>query len=758
MRKVIRTLGVPAASGLGRRIDNALRVSEPSGTLRRSALLALGTTGGYLAVSQYVIWLNDPVNAGAGFWPAAGITLAALLVMPRRHWWMVVCGVLLAETGGDLAQGYPLGASILWALANVVEPVVGATLIRRFNSSRGRLVPVRNVLVLVVCGAVLAPMVGGVIGSYATVQEFGAVWSQVWPKWVAGDGLGVLVMAPPLLAWSEQRSARRSRIEGAGVLLLLVATSGLAFRNWGHEWDVILPYLIVPAMIWAALRFGVRGAALAGLLVAQAANLATGLGYGPFSLVHSSASHAVTLLQIFLAITLVSALILGSLSADLTDRRETSRLLTHQANHDPLTGLPNRLALQRHLDRAVARSHPDCSTAVMFLDLDGFKIVNDSLGHSWGDVMLVQIAERLRAAARPRDLVARIGGDEFVVVAYDLARADDALPIARRLLDAVGEPVTNAGRTLVASASIGIALTDGVTSAEEVLRNADGAMYRAKRQGRNQIDFFDDALHQQAMSQLDLERDLRHALVTDELCLHYQAVVDLAEPSPVAYEALLRWQHPQRGLLHPSEFLEAADSDLVAAIGAWVVSQALSDLAASPDAAAISINVSTSQLTQDRGEPLSELLPAACAAHGIAPARVWIELTQDAVLHRPEAAATLGRLKDAGMRLALDHFGTGYASLDQLRSVPFDVVKLDPSLLDRPSHGTKGHRQLAAVIELVHAHGMTCIAEQVERPDQLDRLREAGCDLFQGPLLGRAGPLDSLLPRQAAGRLPASST
>ena len=726
-------------------------------TFRRSALLALAATGGYVAIAQFVVWLNDPVNAGAGFWPAAGITLAALLVMPPRHWWMVVCGVLLAEIGGDLAQGYPLGASALWAIANAVEPMVGATLIRRFSSSGGRLVPVRNVLVLVGCGAVLAPMVSGLIGSYATVQEFGASWWQVWPKWVAGDGLGVLVMAPPLLAWSERRrGARRGWLERATVMVLLCVTSAVAFKNWGNDWDVVLPYLIVPGMVWAALRFGVRGAALGGLFVAQAANLSTGLGYGPFSLASSSENHAITLLQVFIAITVVTALILGSLSADLTDRHEVSRLLAHQAAHDPLTGLPNRVTLQDHLDRAVARSHPGCSTAVMFLDLDRFKIVNDSLGHSWGDALLVQIGERLRAAARPRDMVARIGGDEFVVVAYDLARVGDALPIAQRLLNAVGEPVTHAGRRLVTSTSIGIAFADGADSAEEVLRNADSAMYRAKRHGRNRIDFFDEALHQQAVRRLNLELELRQALATDELRLHYQPVVDLAEQSPVAYEALLRWQHPQRGLLHAHEFLDVAqDSGLVDVLDDWVVAQALSDLVASPDVAAVSINVWASQLTEDRGMRLGELLAAACAAHGIAPARVWIELTESALLHGTEAGATLGRLKDAGIRLVLDHFGTGYTSLDQLRAVPFDVVKLDTRLLDRTSHqGWGSHRQLAAVVELVHAYGMTCVAEGVERPEQLARLREAGCDLFQGPLLGRAGPLVSPRPGPAVGRLP----
>ncbi|MCW2714951.1 MAG: hypothetical protein JWN88_1998 [Frankiales bacterium] len=755
--------------------------SERPGTVRRSALLALAATAGYAAVSQYVLWLNDPVNAGAGFWPGAGITLAALLVIPRRHWWMVVCGVLLAEIGGDTARGYPFAGSVLWGLANVVEPAVGATLIHRFSSARGRLVPVRNVLVFVLCGAVLAPIVGGAVGSFGAVLEFGSAWSEVWPKWVAGDGLGVLVVAPALLAWGEQRSTQRGPVESAAVLLLLCGTSALAFQNWGHALDAVLPYLVLPGMVWAGIRFGVRGAAVAGLVVAQAANLGTGLGYGPFSLAPATDDYAITLLQVFLAVTVTTTLILGALSADLTDRHEASRLLTHQATHDPLTGLPNRLELQERLDRAVSRPRPGCSTAVMFLDLDGFKVVNDSFGHAWGDALLVEIATRLRDTARPRDLVARIGGDEFVVVAYDLASGDDALPMARRLLHAVGEPVTHEGRTLVVSASLGIALTDGIRSAGEVLRNADRAMYRAKGQAGVGIDssggapgaragagvpsraLLADADHAlyaakragggravlwqpghdvEERAQDELLGELMEALAGGALTLAYQPIVDIATLRVCGLEALARWQHPVRGSVPPPVLVACAErGGIMRSLTRWALRAALEGAASWPEAHGgqplkVAVNISGAQLADGL---VVEDVRAALAASGISPARVVLEVAETSrVVDLGQAQRTLTALAGLGVGLALDDFGAGLSSLTHVSTLPFDILKIDRSLVAAASVGDK--RALAcvtAVCALAAGLEVDVVAEGVEDRTFLSTLAQVGCGCAQGFALAR---------------------
>lgn len=298
-----------------------LPTTVPSGPL---LFLLVGLA--YLALAQYVIALNDPVYLGAGFWPAAGLTLGILLLLPTRRWPWVIAAIAVAEFGGDLAQGYPLAATLWWTAGNCVGPLVGATLIRRFGDPRGSLVPVRNLMAFLICGVLVAPLIGASVGTIGSVTSIGHPFWQVWPKYVIGDGLGVLVIAPVLLSWREPRVGR-SPIESVLLTIGLTAVSVLAFRNWPDEWDVILPYLIVPFLTWAALRFGVRGAAWAVLLTANVANIATAIGYGPFAIAGEPTGYAITLLQIFLVITAATALILAALVDDLTDRRKAEAAL-----------------------------------------------------------------------------------------------------------------------------------------------------------------------------------------------------------------------------------------------------------------------------------------------------------------------------------------------------------------------------------------------------------------------------------------------
>jgi len=284
----------------------------------------------YLAVSQYVMLLNDPVNLGAGFWPAAGLTLGALLLLPERRWAWVIGAIAAAESGGSLAHGYPLSASVWWTAGNCLEPLVGATLIRHFGNQRGRLVPLPNLLIFLVGAVVIAPLIGASVGSVGSIVSIGNPFWQVWPKYVIGDALGVLVVAPAVLSWREPRTGR-SLLETALLVVCLSAICLLAFRNWPSAYDAILPYLVVPFLTWAALRFGIRGAAWAVLLAANVANAATAMGYGPFAIEGGPVGHAITLLQIFLVITAATALILAALVDDLTDRRHAEAALRQQA-------------------------------------------------------------------------------------------------------------------------------------------------------------------------------------------------------------------------------------------------------------------------------------------------------------------------------------------------------------------------------------------------------------------------------------------
>ncbi len=289
------------------------------------ALLGI-VAAAYLAFAQASIWLNDPIQFGAAFWPAAGLSLGLLLLLDRRAWPWILGGVALAEVGGDLLHGYAPGAIAFWTAGNVIEPLVGAVLIRRFVSRHGSLTPVRSLIGFLVAGVFVGPLVGATIGSIGTIAFGGLAPASVWPKYLVGDALGVLVVAPVLLTWGHSGAAG-SRLEGAVLALTSAVTTLLVFQNWDVVWDVTLPYLIIPLLVWAGLRFGVRGVALVGLLIAVIANVETATGYGPFAITGGT-EYAVTLLQLFLGIALVTGLVLASLASDLTDSRELAQRLS----------------------------------------------------------------------------------------------------------------------------------------------------------------------------------------------------------------------------------------------------------------------------------------------------------------------------------------------------------------------------------------------------------------------------------------------
>jgi signal transduction histidine kinase len=296
------------------------------------ALLAI-VAGLYLALAQATIWLSDPVQLGAAFWPAAGLSLALLLLLDRPAWPWILGGVALAEVGGDLLHGYAPGAIAFWVTGNVVEPLLGALLIRRFSSERGSLTPLRALLGFVLWGVLVGPLVGATIGTIGSVTFGERPFTLVWPKYVVGDALGVLVVAPVLLTWGRSGPAR-SRLEARVLAVTSAAATLLVFRNWDVVWDVTLPYLIVPFLVWAGLRFGLGGVALIGLLIATIAEVATSTGYGPFAITGGT-EHAVTLLQLFLGISLTTGLVLASLANDLTDSRALAQRLaeTNEAEH-----------------------------------------------------------------------------------------------------------------------------------------------------------------------------------------------------------------------------------------------------------------------------------------------------------------------------------------------------------------------------------------------------------------------------------------
>jgi diguanylate cyclase (GGDEF)-like protein/PAS domain S-box-containing protein len=449
---------------------------------------------------------------------------------------------------------------------------------------------------------------------------------------------------------------------------------------------------------------------------------------------------------------------------DITERKDFERQLTHQAFHDALTGLPNRALFLDRLGHAQARAARTGGThALLFIDLDRFKVVNDSLGHQIGDELLVQVAERLQSCLRGTDTLARFGGDEFVALLEDTASEDEAMAITQRILDQVRHPFPVAGRELAVTCSIGMVVGDGGTDdPDECLREGDVAMYRAKARGRNCFEVFRHDSDSDLRGRLDLEIELREAIERCELELHYQPVVSVVSGAVTGVEALVRWRHPTRGLVPPGDFIPLAEeSGLVLPLGAWVLEEACRQTKAWTDGhrgvedLVVSVNLSPRQFRQP---DLAEQVAAVLARTGLEARRLCVEVTEGVMVDDVEAAiSTLVRLKALGVKVAIDDFGTGYSSLSYLKRFPIDYVKIDRAFIRGLGEETVDSEIVRSVIRLAAAIGIGAVAEGVETEDQLQRLRELECPLVQGFLLARPQPpaevellLDLQMPRRTA--------
>jgi diguanylate cyclase (GGDEF)-like protein/PAS domain S-box-containing protein len=436
---------------------------------------------------------------------------------------------------------------------------------------------------------------------------------------------------------------------------------------------------------------------------------------------------------------------------DISNRKLYESQLAHQATHDPLTGLPNRALLLDQLTRALERARRHGTrVAVLFLDIDHFKVVNDSLGHEAGDQVLVALAARLRRAVRPGDTVARFGGDEFVVLCADLVHHRDAVAVAERMRTVVSGPLPVGESEIFVGVSAGIALSDGdAADPGALIRDADAAMYRAKERGRSRWELFNDTMRAHALDRLDTESSLRRAEERGELQVRYQPIVSLHTGMVVGVEALLRWNHPERGLLHPGDFIHVAEeTGLIVPMGAWVLERACRQVARwqaelpGLDPLRISVNLSGRQL----GHPtLTDDVKAILAAAGIGAEQLELEITESVLMDDVERSSeTLRALKALGVKLVVDDFGTGYSSFSYLRRFPVDVLKVDRSFVDGLGASASDSAIVTAIVTLAHTLGLQAVAEGVETPAQLAELRLLGCDLAQGFLMARPGTGDEI--------------
>ena len=428
-----------------------------------------------------------------------------------------------------------------------------------------------------------------------------------------------------------------------------------------------------------------------------------------------------------------------SIHEDVTARRKVEARVAYMARHDNLTDLPNRVLFRERLEAALATTAGGASVAVLYLDLDHFKAVNDTLGHPVGDALLKTVAARLKGAIRQDDTVARLGGDEFAIVQIGEDQPIGSTTLAQRLIEALGRPYELDGHHVGSGASVGISVApdDGIDP-DRLLKNADMALYRAKHDGRGAYRFFEQDMDTRMQARRRLELDLQRAMAMNEFEVYYQPLVDLGTNEISGFEALVRWNHPERGLVSPAEFIPLAEEiGLIVPLGEWVLRQACLEAASWPLPVKVAVNLSAVQF---KGQKLLSTVVSALAESKLVASRLELEITESVLLRKTEATlATLHQLRALGVRISMDDFGTGYSSLSYLRSFPFDKIKIDRSFIQDSEHDSS-IAIIRAVTGLSSSLGMSTTAEGVETKEQLERMRKEGCTEIQGFLISPPRP------------------
>jgi diguanylate cyclase (GGDEF)-like protein len=681
-------------------------------------------------------------------WVSNAVAVAVLLRNPVGTWPLLLPAQFLADLLACtfLGDGFPI--SLGTSVYDIIEVFLVSTMLSRISSNISIFSSMRQAAQSALA-CILVPLIGATGGTaLLTRAQENLSFFQIWTNWYLSAVFGFLIVTPFVLLWSDTSRTfsipLRAKFE-VGVLGILVGVVGAV--DFGVQ---ALPglFLCFPFLLLAAFRGGLLGATTSAVTLTVVASGMTLSGQGPLAAIPAtSIVGPLLMLQLYLAAVLLSTLPVAIMleQKKLLSASQTLADLSRMARHDVLTGLPNRMLFQERLAWTQEQTQREGGhTALLLLDLDRFKPVNDLYGHAAGDRLLQLVTERLNTIARPADTVARLGGDEFAMIAH-IDKPFTVQTIAQRVITTLSRSFEFRNLKVQIGCSVGIVLSpaDG-TEADLLLRRADAALYRAKGDGRNCFRFFEEGMDLVLRQRAELEAALRHAVVNDELVPYYQPIITMQTAELAGFEMLARWTHPTLGEVSPAVFVPSAESTgLIGALTERLLRYACRAALTWPAHLFVTVNISPVQL-RDRG--LADLVRSILKETGLPPLRLEIELTESALIDDFKLARDiLVDLKATGVRLALDDFGTGYSSLRHLQGLPIDKIKIDMGFVQSMTSVVANRKIVAGVIGLGHSLGLPVVAEGIEDRSAAEALKLMGCDLGQGWLYGRAMPAEDVL-------------
>ncbi|MDO8412304.1 MAG: EAL domain-containing protein [Gallionellaceae bacterium] len=686
------------------------------------------------------------------FWPPSGIALAALLLFGVQLW----PGILLGALASNLISGLPFLAAFGISVGAAGEAALGAYLLNRYSRFNIDLHDVYDIFRLLFWGAVVSTLIGAASGGIWLARQEVIDWQEyvaTFKFWWMGDMLGVVLFAPALIflfrpkafAWTPESRKKAIMLYLAVMTQCLMVFTDFGITLYGYP---LKAYMLFPFIVWAAFGFDLLVIGLTLLMMYFSS--CSSIGYDSGVCLNNTPSEAadVWTYNILLSLAGLIMLVAGE-HRNRVKKEQLEKNLHALSFYDVLTGLPNRTLLHDRIAQLLATAQRDGQKfSLLFLNLDRFKYVNISIGHGAGDKLLQAVALRLKRCIREVDTLSRNGGDEFILLLRE-ADADGAARVTQRLLKISADPYDIDDAQISVQASIGISIyPDNAEDVDTLIENANVAMYRAKEEGRNNFQFFAPEMNFHAYKLFSMEKDLRLALARNEFMLHYQPQVNVASGQICGVEALIRWNHPQKGLVSPAEFIPVAEeTGQIIPIGVWVLRTACTQLAAwrkqGIPVFPMAVNVSIRQLRQME---LVQLVVSILEETGLRPDDLELEITEGIMMGDNQTAMTLlSKMHELGVQLSIDDFGTGYSSLNYLKKLPVNKLKIDQSFVRDIEFDDNDASIVRSIISMGHQFNLQVIAEGVETLVQLNFLRARGCDEIQGYYFSRPIPADEFM-------------